>query len=63
MMEKEEGNVKAEKLRAILLMEADFNFANKLTFGRRMQTLAEKEKLIPDKCYGSRAGRQAITWP
>ena len=60
MLEKEQGNIKAEKLRAILLMEADFNFANKLAFGNRMQNRAEDKKLLPDECYGSRAGRKAV---
>ena len=33
MLEKEPGVINVEKLRAILLLEADFNFANKLYFG------------------------------
>ena len=30
------------KLRAILLMEADFNYHNKLIFGKRMMDLARR---------------------
>ena len=33
MLEKIEGNIRVNKLRAILLMEADFNQINKLLFG------------------------------
>ena len=55
MLEKIEGNTKVDKLRAILLMEADFNKINKLLFGHRMIKQSEKEKRIPDEAYGSRA--------
>ena len=44
MLEKIEGNTKVDKLRAILLMEADFNQMNKLVFGHRMIKQSEKEK-------------------
>ena len=36
MIEKEAGKIWVEKLRAILLMEADFNFSNKVVYGVRM---------------------------
>ena len=36
VLEKIEGNILVDKLRAILLMEADFNQLNKLIFGHRM---------------------------
>ena len=36
MIEKIPGVIKVDKLRALLFMEADFNFANKLFFGKRM---------------------------
>ena len=44
MLEKIEGNIRVDKLRAILLMEADFNQMNKLLFGHRMIKQSEKEK-------------------
>jgi len=53
MLEKIEGNIKVDKLRAILLMEADFIQMNKLLFGHRMIKQSEKEKRIPDEAYGS----------
>jgi hypothetical protein len=36
MLEKKARVIKVDKLWAILLMEADFNFANKLVFGSQM---------------------------
>jgi hypothetical protein len=33
MLEKKKGVILVDKLRAILLMEADFNYANKTVFG------------------------------
>ena len=39
------------KLRAILLMEADFNFHNKLILGKRMVDTARLEGLIPAEQY------------
>ncbi len=60
MLEKILGCRDPEKLRAILLMEADFNFANKLFLGKRMMEWAEKHNEIPIECYGSRKGHQAI---
>ena len=46
------------KLRAILLMEADFNFHNKLIFGTRMLELARKHGLVQEEIY-SEKGRTA----
>ena len=60
MLEKQKGNDHVDKLRAILLMEADFNFANKLYFGSRMIRQAEQYDQIPDELFGSRRGRTAI---
>ena len=47
MLEKEAGNIIIEKLRAILLMEADFNMVNKLIIGKRMMGKAEKLGTMP----------------
>ena len=60
MLEKKEGVIKVNKLRAILLMEADFNFANKLIFGNRMMWEATDCNEIPDEVFGSIKDREAI---
>ena len=46
MLEKVAGIAMVNKLRAILLMEADFNFHNKLVFGVRMIAEARAKGLI-----------------
>ena len=60
MPEKIEGNIRVHKLRAILLMEAEFNQMNKLFFGHRMIKQSEEFKRIPDEAYESRASLNAI---
>jgi hypothetical protein len=60
MIEKVAGVIKVEKLRAILLMEADFNFFNGLMFAKRMMHQAEEQERIPLECYGSRKNYEAI---
>ena len=57
MLEKKRGVIRVEKLRAILLMEADFNFTNKLLLGSRMLKHAKHNYDLPDKNSGSRNGR------
>jgi hypothetical protein len=53
MLEKKRGVILISKLRAILLMEADFNFANKTIFGWRMMHFAEDRNDIAGECAGS----------
>lgn len=60
MLEKKKGVIEASKLRAILLMEADFNSGNKTAFGKRMVQNAEKEGYIPQEFYGSLNNYEAI---
>ena len=60
MLEKKKGVHIPSKLHAILLMEADFNFPNKLFFGRRMLQWAESRNQIPWEIGGSQNGHQAI---
>lgn len=60
MLEKKPGVIEVDKLRAILLMEADFNFANHLYFGRRMKAAAEEHGVIPDDTFGSRENKSSI---
>ena len=47
MLEKKAGVIIVDKLRAIFLMEANFNFVNKLIFGQRMIHRAEEAGEIP----------------
>jgi hypothetical protein len=53
MLEKKQGVILVSKLRAILLMEADFNFAHKTIFGCRMMHFAEDRNNIAGDCTGS----------
>jgi len=54
MLEKIVGCRLPEKLRAIILMEADLHFTNKLLFGYRMMLKAEADKVIQEEIAGSR---------
>ena len=58
MLEKLVGAVLVTKLRAILLMEADFNFHNWIIFAKRMLDNARAHDLIPAEIY-SEKGRTA----
>ena len=51
MLEKITGVALVNKLRAILLMEADFNFHNKLIFGKRMLEVARANDVIPGEQF------------
>ena len=42
------------KLRAILLMEADFNSSNKIIFGERMLDNARRSGFMPEEIYSER---------
>ena len=54
MLEKTLGVTLVTKLRAILLMEADFNATNKIVYGDRMMTNARKYKLIPEETFSEK---------
>ena len=54
MLEKIVGIALVNKLRAILLMEADFNFHNKLIFGKRMLDHARANGIIPSEQYSEK---------
>ena len=58
MLEKTFGCRMVTKLRSILLMEADFNSANKIKFGNRMLANVRKHNLTPGKIFSER-GRTA----
>jgi hypothetical protein len=60
VLEKEKGVIRVDKMRGILLMEADYNFTNKLMYGIRMMRWAEQRQQVPQECFGSRWGHEAI---
>jgi hypothetical protein len=59
MLLKLSGNFNVEKMRAILLFEADFNFNNK-RWGRILMWYAEAQKLLAEEQFGSRKKLAAI---
>ena len=63
MLEKVAGVNLVDKLRAILLMEADFNFANSLYFGKRALDSANKQDLITHNTFGSKRNSCPIEVP
>ncbi len=54
MLEKKPGCQIIEKLRAILLMEADFNSSNKEIFGCRMLDNVRLYNLMPEEIYSEK---------
>ena len=55
LLEKEFGSIFFDKLRAIILFEADFNWIQKIVFSTKMANLAEKHNLIPpEQCAAPR---------
>ena len=59
LLEKEFGNIYIEKLRAICLMEADFNWLNKLVFAKRMMDQAYDAGHVPLEQYARRSTQAA----
>ena len=49
-----ERNCRVTKLKAILLMEADFNFHNRLIFGDSMMKQARENGLVPEEIYSEK---------
>jgi len=58
MLEKMAGNCSVEKLRIIMLFEADFNNNNKW-LGRAIMANAERHQALAAEQYGSRKGKAA----
>jgi hypothetical protein len=54
MLEKTLGVTLVSKLRAILLMEADFNISNKIIYGVRMMKNARNHQLMPEKVFSKK---------
>ena len=51
LLEKIIGNNFVHKLQAICLLEADFNWINKIIYARRMTGVALSRKMIPGECF------------
>ena len=54
MLEKMFGCVLVAKLRSILLMEADFNSANKLIYGDQMLNVVRDYGYMPEAIYSKK---------
>jgi hypothetical protein len=52
------GNIYIDKMRAICLLEADYNWLNKFVFTKQMMDRAFKEEIIPAEQFAKR-GSQA----
>jgi hypothetical protein len=55
LLEKEFGSIYLDKLRAICLFEADFNWLQKLIFSKRMMTQCLERGQIPDEQFAKSA--------
>ena len=55
LLEKEFGSIYIDKLRAICLFEADFNWLQKLIFSKRMMSNAKEKGILPAKKMRSQA--------
>ena len=60
MLEKEAGNINMDKLRAILLLEVDFNALNKIVFNGRVILRIKIAKTIPYEVIGRRRGQSSL---
>jgi hypothetical protein len=54
MLEQTTGVSLVEKIRAILLMEADFNFMNKVIYGDRMLSNAQRYEYMAEEIFSKR---------
>ena len=54
MLEKKPGVVRVDKLRAILLLEANFNSINKIIFNTKLIPSIEYSQSIPREIIGGR---------
>ena len=60
MLEKVARNMNMAKLRAILLLEADFNALNKIIFNRRAIPRIETAKTMPCELIGGKRGKSSL---
>jgi hypothetical protein len=54
LLKKVVGNNFVHKLRAICLLEADFNWINKIIYAKRMIGSALENNLIPGECFSKK---------
>ena len=59
LLEKTKGNNHIHKMRAICLLEADFNFFNKTVYARRMMRSSQDKGQIPMECF-ARKGSNCV---
>ena len=59
MLEKVSGHINMQKLRAILLLEADFNALHKIIFNNRLMPKIEADNVIPMEVIGGRRSQAA----
>ena len=59
MLEKVPGNTNVQKLKAILLLEADFNVMHKIIFNNRLISSIERVNAIPIEVVGGRRSQAA----
>jgi hypothetical protein len=60
MLEKVAGKPLLHKLRVIHILEADYNLALKIIFGRRLMANCENYNVLGDRQDGFRKGRSTI---
>jgi hypothetical protein len=60
LLEKEFGNIYIEKMCAICLLEADFNWLNKLVFAKRMMDQAYNVGNVPPEQFEKRGTQAAL---
>ena len=60
MLEKSPGKILVSKLRAILLLEADFNALHKIIFNGRILPTLESKSLIPSEIMGGRKSQSSL---
>jgi hypothetical protein len=54
LLEKTRGNNNIHKMHAIILLEGDFNYYNKLIFARQMMLSAQDKGRIPIECFAKK---------
>ena len=59
LLEKVPGVWLVDKLRAILLLEVDYNSLNKLVVASRMMSRIREEREIPEEIFGGIKGRSS----
>ncbi len=61
LLEKIIGNNFVHKLQVICLLEADFNWINKMIFAKRMIGMALARKMIPGECFSKKGSNRIST--